>query len=371
MTKPVFQNRLDEMRRLMNDAGMGMLAINAGQTLKYLTGLDFHLSERPVVLIISQKNDPLIILPEFESGKVENASVKLSAFKYSENRESWPRIFQDALRSIKSPENQIGVEPTAFRYLEFSLLTDADPNVRFISAEKIIEEMRRNKDETEVLCIKRAIRIAENALEKTIPFIQTGTTEKEIANELVINLLRAGSDPNLPFSPIVASGPNSANPHAVPGDRVISDGDLVVIDFGARHAGYISDITRTFAIGSLHDDLREIYQVVRAANTAARNTYGKEITGMKIDRQAREVIQKAGFGKYFVHRTGHGIGLEPHESPYISEDNTNEIFPGMTFTIEPGIYIPGRGGVRIEDNMIARENHLETLTSFDRGLRIL
>ena len=356
---------------MIADEKIGAVAVNAGPTLKYLTGMEFHLSERPAVLIISQAKKPVFIFPEFESGKVKNAPIDLDPFPYSEDRDSWPASFRKAILSLKLADNHIGVEPTAFRFLEYALLTNADPKTKLVSAQNIIESLRILKDEAEIKYMKQAILIAEKAFEKTLTFIQEGRTENEIANELVVNLLRSGSEPDLPFAPIVASGPNSANPHAAPGDRPISEGDLLIIDFGARSQGYISDITRTFAISSINDDLREVYQTVQKANEFARKAKGQKTTGKDIDTRAREVIQNAGYGDFFVHRTGHGIGLEAHEAPYISADNTSPILPGMTFTIEPGIYLPGRGGVRIEDNILARENHLESLTSFNRNLRIL
>lgn len=265
----------------------------------------------------------------------------------------------------------IGVEPTAMRFLEINLLQLASSEIRFTSAAHIFRNLRMVKDNEEINSIRQAIQIAQTALENTIPFIKAGITEQEITNELVINLLRSGSESELPFAPIIASGPNSSNPHAVPGSRKLQEGDLIVIDWGARKDGYISDITRTFALGNVDDELMTIYRTVRKANEAARGILPSNFISEKIDYAARDVIQDAGYGDFFTHRTGHGIGLEAHEEPYIAAENFTEIVPGMTFTIEPGIYIPGKGGVRIEDNIVASNGGLITLTSLDRELRIL
>jgi Xaa-Pro dipeptidase len=265
----------------------------------------------------------------------------------------------------------IGVEPTAMRFLEINLLQLASAEIRFTSAAHIFRNLRMVKDNIEINSIRQAIQIAKTALENTIPFIKAGITEQEVANELVINLLRNGSEPELPFAPIIASGPNSANPHAVPGSRKLREGDLILIDWGARKDGYISDITRTFALGSVDDEIITIYETVKKANEAARRILPSNFISEKIDFAARDVIQAAGHGDFFTHRTGHGIGLEAHEEPYIAAGNSTEIISGMTFTIEPGIYLPGKGGVRIEDDIVASNDGLITLTSLDRELRIL
>jgi Xaa-Pro dipeptidase len=198
--------------------------------------------------------------------------------------------------------------------------------------------------------MRRAVIIAEDALRQTLPQIHPGKSERELASELTIQLLKAGSEPDLPFNPIVASGPNSALPHATPTDRQLEIGDLLILDWGARHNGYISDITRTFAIGEIDPELLQIAEIVALANDSGR---------------------EAGFGEYFVHRTGHGIGLEAHEPPNIRAGEELILSPGMTFTVEPGIYLPDRGGVRIEDDVVVTQSGVESLTTLPRQLEIL
>jgi Xaa-Pro dipeptidase len=169
----------------------------------------------------------------------------------------------------------------------------------------------------------------------------------------------------------VAAGPNSANPHAVPGERRLAFGDLLILDWGASVDGYFSDLTRTFSIGQPEEEFARIAQVVLEANTAARAYSAPGVQAGQIDRAAREVIEKAGYGGYFLHRTGHGLGLEGHEEPFIRTDNPAALAPGMTFTIEPGIYLPGRGGVRIEDNLVITEDGAESLSDLPRELAVL
>jgi Xaa-Pro dipeptidase len=367
----MYKKRIEKLIQQLENDQIDLIAINASQSLAYFTGLHFHLSERPAVLLVGKGKAPAFIFPEFEHEKVDNAAFDIAPFAYTENSSTWGDVFKKALRYFQGYQSMIGVEPTAMRFLEINLLQLASAEIRFTSAAHIFRNLRMVKDNIEINSIRQAIQIAKTALENTIPFIKAGITEQEVANELVINLLRNGSEPELPFAPIIASGPNSANPHAVPGSRKLREGDLILIDWGARKDGYISDITRTFALGSVDDEIITIYETVKKANEAARRILPSNFISEKIDFAARDVIQAAGHGDFFTHRTGHGIGLEAHEEPYIAAGNSTEIISGMTFTIEPGIYLPGKGGVRIEDDIVASNDGLITLTSLDRELRIL
>jgi Xaa-Pro dipeptidase len=224
------------------------------------------------------------------------------------------------------------------------------------------------KDEVELAAMLKAADIAQQALQATLPMIKIGITEKEIAAELSMQLLQNGSNPRLPFFPIVSGGPNSANPHAAPSERKLERGDLLVIDWGANVDGYFSDITRTFAIGEVEPEYHKITEVVLTANQAGHAAAGPGVPAAEVDRAAREVIESAGYGAYFTHRTGHGLGLEGHEEPYIRGDNQMALQPGMTFTIEPGIYLPNRNGVRIEDDVVITTDGCKSLTDLPREL---
>jgi Xaa-Pro aminopeptidase len=168
---------------------------------------------------------------------------------------------------------------------------------------------------------------------------------------------------------IVGTGPNGASPHHEPGRRVIEEGDLVVCDFGGRRRGYSSDVTRTFSVGGASDEQQKVHRVVHGASEAARAAVGPGVTCQEIDRAARRVVEEAGFGEFFIHRTGHGIGLEVHEHPYIVEGNETPLEEGMTFSIEPGVYLPGRFGVRIEDIVACGDDGVDELNQADRSLR--
>ena len=221
------------------------------------------------------------------------------------------------------------------------------------------------KDEREVAEMRRAITITEAALQATMRQVEVLMTEQEVAALLKIEMLRAGGE-GMSFPPIVVAGPNSASPHATPSDRPILSGDTIVVDCGVTVGGYAADITRTFAIGALVPEMAGIYEVVRAANAAGRRAVRPGVSAEEVDWAARAVIEDAGYGEYFMHRTGHGLGLEVHEPPYIVAGNERTLEPGMIFTVEPGIYLPGQGGVRIEDDVLVTPDGAESLTTFPR-----
>ena len=257
------------------------------------------------------------------------------------------------------------------RLLEYRLLEAALPGAEFVDATDVLASLRMYKDEIEVAAMQKAAVVAENALSAVIAEIKIGMTELEIAGMLVQQLLKNGSGGVLPFQPIVSTGPNGANPHAVPSERKLASGDLLVIDFGASVDGYFSDITRTFAIGEYSDEQRRVYNTVMAANQAGHSTAAPGVACQVVDQAARDVIEDAGYGEYFIHRTGHGLGMQTHEAPYIRSDNPRKLNPGMTFTIEPGIYLPDRFGVRIEDDVLVTEDGLLSFTTFPRELQII
>lgn len=225
------------------------------------------------------------------------------------------------------------------------------------------------KDGTEIGDMRRAVGIAERAMQRLLDdgAIRPGRAELEVAADLKIAMLHEGGQGDA-FPPIVVAGPNSASPHAGPSQRPLAEGDLIVIDWGTTYEGYRSDITRTFVLGAPTPEMVQIHDAVLAANQSGRLAARPGIPAQEVDRAARRAITLAGYGQYFIHRTGHGLGLETHEPPYLVEGNLELLRPGMTFTVEPGIYLPGVGGVRIEDDVVVTEDGSETLTTLPREL---
>jgi Xaa-Pro aminopeptidase len=226
------------------------------------------------------------------------------------------------------------------------------------------------KDAAELAIMERAAQIVEAGLARAIAQIRVGMTERQLSKIVSEEIVAAGGEGES-FENIVASGPNGANPHHSNGDRAFVSGDLIIIDCGARYRGYISDTTRTVALGEPGDEARAVYELVRRANEAGKAAARPEATGAEVDAAARQVIDAGGYGEYFIHRTGHGIGLEVHELPNIVAGSDEPLAPGTTFTVEPGIYIPGKLGVRIEDDVVITPDGARSLTSMDRALLVI
>ncbi len=362
-------SRLDRLNVALSQAGLDGVVLNPGPTFTYLTGVSFHLMERPVVLIVAPGKRPVLVLPEFEKLKLDLFPYPVDAFCYPENPAEWDAVFHKAVSSLALDGRKIGVEPRQMRLLEFSRVRAGAPEADYPDASDALASLRLRKDEAEVDAMRRAVKAAQAALTATIPSIKIGTTEKEIASELSVQLLKHGSESEFAFAPIISSGPNSANPHATPSGRKLQAGDLLVVDWGARVDGYISDLTRTFAVGEVEPEFSKIAAIVLVANTAGRAAGRPGVPCANVDKAARHVIEQAGYGQYFTHRTGHGIGMQDHEDPYMRGDNLQMLYPGMAYTVEPGIYLPGRGGVRIEDNVVVTKEGVEVLSDMPRELR--
>ena len=234
----------------------------------------------------------------------------------------------------------------------------------------VIEKLRMVKSPEELEVLKAAAKIADDAFEHICSYIKAGMTELEVSNELEF-FMRSQGATSSSFDIIVASGLRSALPHGVASDKKIEQGDLITLDFGALYNGYVSDITRTVAVGEPSDKLKEIYQVVLDSQMLALEKIKPGMTGIEADAIARDYIKSKGYGEAFGHSTGHGIGLEVHEGPGLSFRSETVLEPGMAVTVEPGIYLPGIGGVRIEDDILITETGNERLTHSSKELRIL
>lgn len=241
---------------------------------------------------------------------------------------------------------------------------------QMVPATELLISLRQSKDEEEIQRMIAAQRIAEAALDQIVKEIKPGVTEKEIAARLQYLMLAGGAE-NMSFDPIVASGPNGSMPHAVPTDRKIQDGDFVTMDFGVLYQGYCSDMTRTVALGHATEEMRKVYDTVLRAQLAGIAASHAGASGKSVDGAARDIITEAGYGPYFGHSYGHSLGLEIHEAPNCTPRNENPIPAGAVCSAEPGIYIPGKFGVRIEDVVIFREGGCEVITHSPKELTIL
>jgi len=345
----------------MKKEGFDCLAIVPGPNLYYITSKKFHLSERPVVFFI-EEDSLTFILPELESQKLTGLDV--NSLTYSDV--SGPKQAFDIYFDNKKFK-KIGIESRLMRHLELNLIDRQESEI--IDSMFIFADLRTKKSNDEIGMIEKAISIAEESLNSIINNLTSGISEKDFASQLVMELLKNGSDSELPFSPIVASGANGANPHHFPTDKIIGDNEFVIIDWGANFQGYFSDITRTFATGKdIDSKLLDAFESVRLANSAAREKSAHGVTAGEVDFAARNIIDNRGYRDYFIHRTGHGLGLEIHEEPNIKQNEDFLLTNGNIFTIEPGIYLPKLGGIRIEDDVLIEASGSRSLTTIPRDL---
>lgn len=358
--------RLQKLYEIIEHAGLDAVALNPGANLRYLTGIEFHLMERALIVFFVPGRNPVAVLPGLEQDRLAESGLQAEMFPWSDD-EGPHAALAAAAQSLNLGSKQLGVEELRMRLMESALIEGLMPGVRLVQAGESLTRLRLHKDAGELAALRQAIALSESALKTCIASICAGQTEREIANTLIMEQLKRGGGPH-PFEPIVLSGPRAALPHGEPGERRIQSGEPLLFDFGTTVQGYASDITRTFCVGEPSARLSEVYSVVQAANAAGREAIRPGVPIEEVDRAARRVVEAAGFGPYFTHRTGHGLGLEPHEPPGIVAGNRALLEPGMVFTVEPGIYLPGEVGVRIEDNMVVTEDGHESLTTFPREL---
>ncbi len=360
-------DRLSRLTEQIVAHGLDGIALMPGPNLLYVSGMHVHLSERPILLFIPADDAPAILIPTLEAMKAEAAGIAAERIFAWDDTEGYAGAFQRACAHLELTDYLLGVEALHMRVLEMQMLQRYAPGLQIAHAEPALSALRSVKDAAEIAAMEKAIAVAERALQRILPRIKIGLSERQVAAMLTQELLASGAD-SIAFGPIVAAGPNAALPHATPTDRTLQRGDLLVIDWGVFVDDYPSDLTRTFAVGEIDPELRHIYDTVLLANEQARQAARPGVSGRDVDRAARDVIEDAGYGEYFIHRTGHGLGLEVHEAPDASPANRQPLATGNVFTVEPGIYLPGRGGVRIEDNVVVTADGCRTMTSFPREL---
>jgi len=265
--------------------------------------------------------------------------------------------------------NHVGYESGAMTVDAYEFYAKSLPCV-LKPAQSLLDDLRGAKDEEEIRVMKKAQKITDDTFGAILGYIRPGMTEREVAARLVYEMLRRGAE-KVSFDPIVAAGPNGSRPHAIPGDRVIEKGMFVTMDFGCKVEGYCSDMTRTVCVGEPDEEMRRVYETVLAAQQAGIAAARAGVTGQEIDAAARRVIEAAGYGEYFSHSFGHSLGIDIHESPNASPREQREMPVGAVISAEPGIYIPGKCGVRIEDVLVLSEDGCEDITRSPKNLVIL
>ncbi len=343
--------RMDRAAASAADAGLAGLLVAPGPDLVYLTGYrPTAITERLTVLVIAPGRDPVLVVPTLEAPDAEKAAgaPALTLRDWTDGQDPYA-----ATAPLLDAGGRFGVSDNTWA-LHLLGLQQALPGTSYVSLTEALPMLRAVKDAHELDRIAAAGAAADRAYEEILKVRFAGRRETEVAADLARLLLDFGHS-QVDFT-VVGSGPNGANPHHEAGERVIERGDMVVLDFGGLKHGYGSDTTRTVHVGEPTDEERRVHDLVREAQQAGFEAVRAGVACQDVDRAARRVIADAGYGEYFIHRTGHGIGVTTHEPPYMIEGETRPVVPGMCFSIEPGVYLPGRFGVRIEDIVTLTED---------------
>lgn len=363
-------DRIEALQRQVADSEADVFVLMPGASLTYLTRHAFSAHERVFLLFVPGDGEPCAVLPALEADNWAHAVPDVDVIFPWEDRDGPRTAVADACARFADAA-RVAIEPLGMRYMEYALLQRQMERVEFVDGEPMVTALRGVKDDEEAASIRRAAEIAEEALEETLALVRPGMSERAISAQLTSRMLAKGGE-GISFGPIVLSGPKSALPHGVPGDREVVAGEFLLIDFGTSFNGYHCDITRTFVVGGEPDErMRAVYEAVRAGNAAGCAAVRPGATAHDVHMAAAEPLAAPEFAEFYKHRTGHGMGLDIHEPPSIMEGNHEQLRPGVVFTVEPGLYLEGWGGVRIEDDVRATADGVEILTSFDRALRVV
>lgn len=360
--------RLELARKAAADAGLDALLVTPGPDLRYLTGYHAHLTERLVCLALPVLGEPFLVVPHLERPGAEASplgALGVEVVGWGETEDPY------ALVARRLPPGTARVAVDNHMWAEKVLAFRAAlPGAEQSLAGDLLRELRMRKSPAETDALRRAAGAIDRVHRRMGEWLRAGRTEREVARDVADAVLEAGHT-TVDFV-IVASGPNGASPHHEVSDQVIRAGDPVVVDIGGTtREGYCSDSTRTYAVGEPHAGFREMYEVLRRAQHAQTDAVRPGITAEELDAIGRDIIAAAGFGEHFIHRTGHGIGLETHEEPYIVAGSSRPLEPGMAFSVEPGIYLPDRFGARIEDIVVCTPEGGERLNQTSRDLVVL
>ncbi len=351
--------KLQKLRQALQQADLPALLVTSAYSRRYLTGF----TGTAGVAVITA--DEAFFITDFRY--TEQANDQIEGYEIIEQKTT---LIEAVAQLVEGKQlTKLGFEQDAMTYAEYDRYANA-LKAELVPTSGLVEKIRLIKTEDELTIIKQACKIADDAYEHILTFIKPGMTELEVSNELEFFMRKQGATSSS-FDIIVASGTRSALPHGVATDKVIESGDFVTLDFGAYYNGYVSDVTRTLAVGEPSDKLKEIYQVVLDSQLLALEKIKPGMTGKEADAISRDYIASKGYGEAFGHSLGHGIGLEVHEGPGLSSRSDVVLEPGMVITIEPGIYLPGIGGVRIEDDALVTETGVEKLTHTSKELVIL
>ncbi|MFI1072875.1 aminopeptidase P family protein [Streptomyces puniciscabiei] len=361
-----YRARMERAARSAADAGLAGLLVAPGPDMVWLTGYTpTAVTERLTVLVLTPGQDPVLVVPTLEAPDAEHAvgASALTLRDWTDGKDPY-----DVTAALLDGRGRFGISDNTWA-MHLLGLQRALPDTSYASLTDALPMLRAVKDAAELELLAAAGAAADATFEeiRKVPF--AGRRESDVGQDLA-GLLRRFGHSQVDFT-IVGSGPNGANPHHEVGDRLIERGDMVVLDFGGLKDGYGSDTTRTVHVGEPTEEERRVHDIVREAQEAGYQAVRPGVACQEVDRAARAVITEAGYGEYFIHRTGHGIGVTTHEPPYMIEGEEQPLVPGMCFSVEPGIYLPGRFGVRIEDIVTVTEDGGRRLNNTTRDMVIV
>ena len=345
MKSSVYGQRIRALKRGLEEEGLRGAIIVPGPNMRYLTGVNSLMLERPFMLLVPVDGEPHLVAPTLEAGPYGECPVPMQIYHWTDSEGPGGAV-AGAVKGVRM-KGRWGVEGRVpFLYLD-RVLKRASPKLK--NAEPILQRLREVKDESEAELLRKSAAILDKSFGEFPSLVKEGMSELELAKAATDTIYANGA--TKVDDMLVQSGPRAADPHGLPSSRKIGRGESIIIDVGSVYEGYYADITRTFCLGP-STDVEKVYDKVLEAETSGIETAAVGTRVGEVDGASRGVLKKAGLGKYFIHRTGHGLGLEVHEAPYIVEGGRERLAPNMCFTVEPGVYIRGKLGVRIEDDVL-------------------
>jgi len=365
----LYNERIKKLAVILDSNGLDALFAGPSTDIEYLAELRLFDDERVKGLLISKEGKVFALTPMLYGEEMRKALGDETVYKIWADHEGFHRAFAEGAGEIGVTGGKIAINDgvRAVDLIEMKSVLDAE----YVNGSGTLSPLRRIKDEKELEYMRRAGAIADAVMEDISKFIRIGISEREVQEQLVKLFTKHGGE-GLSFSPIVAGGPGGSMPHYQGNERVLREQDFVVVDMGCRYKGYCSDMTRTFCVGEPNEEMKRVYATVLEAQKAGEAAVQKGRTGQDVDRASRKIISDAGYGEYFLNRLGHGVGIAIHEEPYIIEGNDVPLEPGNVFSVEPGIYLSGKFGVRIENLVAVKpDGTAEPLNKFTRDMIVV
>lgn len=361
-------SKVNLLQTYLTEQNIEAALITNPENVFYFSGFNSHPYERLLAIMVFKDHDPFLICPKMEIFDALSSGWAFEVVGHDDIENAWDVVKASVMSRIPS-FNTLAIEKSHLTINGYESIQNRFPNVSLTGIDERIEELRLFKNEDEIIKMRKAAELADYAIQVGCEAIEEGKTEMAILNIIESAIKEKGY--TMSFDTMVLFGDNATSPHGKPGNRILQKGDFILFDLGVNYEGYCSDITRTVSLGEPSEEKKQIYQVVKEANEKAIEYLKPGIQAMELDKIARDCIEQAGYGEFFTHRLGHGLGISVHESPSINGKNEFVFKEGMVITVEPGIYLKNVAGVRIEDDVLITENGYEVLTKFPKALIVL